>query len=297
MSKFDFAHLLGGKSGEVSFTNPDSAPKVHECLKAFERFYFARRAKTPESLTTWEIDYCRVFKNLPLNAPMSADVLLACALNIPPDTRQRQRYCLVLGALAKFLELPINLKLYRGSHRPKPRTLPDDFQIRQQYNRITNPEWRWAYGIIATYGIRPHELFHLDYRRLESGDVALKILRGKTGARITFPLYPEWFDEFNLSRVNLPQCTGKCNADLGNRVTRAFARLELPFPAYALRHCWAIRSLEFGLDLSLAAQQMGHSVAVHTTQYHAWISERQHRKAYDALLTNPSRPQPPEGRA
>ncbi|MFW6359494.1 MAG: hypothetical protein ACOC0N_09850, partial [Chroococcales cyanobacterium] len=32
--------------------------------------------------------------------------------------------------------------------------------------------------------------------------------------------------------------------------------------------------MEFGLDLSLATQPMGHSVKVHTDIYHHWISER-----------------------
>ena len=57
--------------------------------------------------------------------------------------------------------------------------------------------------------------------------------------------------------------------------------------------CWAIRTLEFGLDISLAAQQMGHSAQVHSELYHHWISERHHQRAFELMMHRSERPDAP----
>ncbi len=268
-------------------------------IEEFERDYFTRRARTPKSETTWQIDYLQVFNKLPIAQPLTPDLLRTVAVSTLPDTRVRKRYCIALGALAKFAGLQLDLKPYTGKYSPKkvsPRELPDDSTIVRWHGQIaTSNDWRWAYGMLATYGLRPHELFHLDLQRLETGNFTVKVQDGKTGERIVFPLYPEWVEQFNLLEVRVPKCTGKANKDLGNRVTHAFRRFEIPFPAYALRHCWAVRSLDFGWELSLAAKQMGHSVTVHTQTYHAWITEQQQQKMFAALLQRSDRPKAPGG--
>ncbi|MGK7913297.1 MAG: hypothetical protein AB4050_17730 [Synechococcus sp.] len=91
--------------------------------------------------------------------------------------------------------------------------------------------------------------------------------------------------------MQLPPVNGKTNADYGEQVTQYLRRnAKLPFVPYSLRHCWAVRTLEFGLDLSLAAQQMGHSVQVHTDLYHHWISDRHHQRAFELLMERENRP-------
>lgn len=282
----------------IRFPQRQQQKAIANWIQEFEQNYFTRRARTPKSETTWRTDYRDVFDRLPANSPLTPDILLTLATSTVPETRTRKRYCIALNALARFAEMAVDLKPYSGGYsakKVKPRELPDDSTIVRVYDQIPAPDWRWAYGMLATYGLRPHELFHLDYQRLKDGDVGLQVTGGKTNSRLVFPLYPEWFERFNLPEIDLPKCTGAANKDLGNRVTRAFNRHNLPFPAYALRHCWAVRSLEFGLDLSLAAQQMGHSVQVHTDTYHAWISERQHRRAYERMTQRSDRPMAPDG--
>lgn len=271
----------------IQFPSRQEQKAIALWIEEFERDYFTRRARTPKSETTWQIDYLQVFNKLHSKQPLTADALMALATSTNPDTRTRKRYCIALGALARFAGLALELKSYAGKYSPKtasPRELPDDKTIIHWHGQISADDWRWAYGMLATYGLRPHELFHLDYQRLKTGNVILKVLDGKTGARTVFPLYPEWFERFNLSDVLLPKCTGKANKDLGARVTRAFQRYNIPFPAYSLRHCWAVRSMEFGWEVAMAARQMGHSVTVHTQTYHAWITEQQQQKIFDALM-------------
>ena len=49
-----------------------------------------------------------------------------------------------------------------GLHRARFRHLPSDHQILESLLRIPNPRWRLAYGLMATYGLRNHEVFFSD---------------------------------------------------------------------------------------------------------------------------------------
>lgn len=264
-------------------------------VKRFEEDYFSKRQRTPKTETTWSVEYQRVFNRFSPEEIMTPELLRNVILTTKPDTRTRRRFAITLGAIAKFAGLDCDFKDLKGNYSRKkasPRDLPNDETIARWFYRIKNPSWRWVYGILATYGLRPHEVFWIEPESLSTSGV-VTITDGKTGARRVYPIFPEWVNEFHLTSPQPPLCTGKNNSELGHRVTVAFTREGVPFPPYALRHCWAIRSLAFGLDVSLAAQQMGHSVQVHTDIYHQWISDRYHQKAFEALLNRSDRPMPP----
>lgn len=271
---------------------------VSDWVSAFETDYFDRRQRSQKSLTTWHGDYFQVFKRLPENKPLTSEIIRQLILTTPPDTKNRKRYCIILSSLARFAGIEVDTRSLSGKYSPKkvtPRDIPDDADITKWYYKFTNPSWRWVYGILATYGLRNHEVFRLDLDQLRGGCRILHIMEGKTGARRVWACYPEWFDLFNLKDAVLPEANLKrSNPELGNNVTHYFARHKLPFSAYDLRHAWAIRTLEFGLDISLAAQQMGHSLAVHSETYHHWISDRHHQNAYDLLIGKRDRPKPPQ---
>ena len=282
------------KEAKRPIQEESSDRKIRTLVEGFEKDYFLRRARNAKSETTWTIDYARVFARLPQDSPLSEEVIREAIAQTQPDTRTRRRACLALAALAKFAGIDFDPKPFQGNYSPRkvsPRDLPDDLQIAQCFYKIPDPSWRWVYGLLATYGLRPHEVFHLDWAL--AGQPIISVLDGKTGARRVWPIYPEWVDQFDLSHVQLPKVTGKANADLGHRVTNAFRRFKIPFQPYDLRHCWAVRSLNFGLDISLAAQQMGHSVKVHSEIYHHWISDQHHQRAFDALMMRSDRPLPP----
>jgi len=50
----------------------------------------------------------------------------------------------------------------------------------------------------------------------------------------------------------------------------------------------------FGMDVSMAAAQMGHSVKLHCETYHQWITEEQQMKAFKILMERAERPIAPE---
>jgi len=282
-------------SGNFSWEPYQTAPKplsVADWVQRFERDYFTRRARNAQSETTWRHDYRKVFDTLPADEPLTVQLLHKAIAATTPDTRTRKRFVDVCSRLAKFAALEANFSALRGNYSPakvQPRSLPSDGAIAEWRSRIPNPVWQRAYGLLACYGLRPHEVFSLNFERFPLIEVGEQT---KTGSRLVWPLYPEWAETWELQGT-LPTVTGRNNSDLGSRVTHAFARYKIPFSPYDLRHCWAVRSIEFGLDVSLAAVQMGHSVRIHCDIYHAWITDEIHQRAYAALLANPKRPKPP----
>jgi integrase len=204
---------------------------------------------------------------------------------------------MVTKSLAKFAQLDYDPTPYQGNYspkRPNPRQIPTDPQIVEFWPTVANPGWRFVLGLIATYGLRPHEAFQVDFTRLEQGDRVLWLLRGKTGSRRIWAFHPEWFDQFELSKPILPAVNlDRRNDQIGHSATRQFWDLQCPFKLYDLRHAWAIRALEYGLEDALAARQMGHSAEVHCDIYQHWIDEKTQQRAYDRLLTRPDRPKPP----
>lgn len=270
---------------------------IGDWVERFEADYFQSRERNDQTETTWSGDYLKVFKHLPQDQVLTVEVLLALVKRTAPDSKTRKRACMALGALARFASLDIDLKPLAGHYSPRrvnPRDLPDDQTIAQWYNKLTNPGWRWVYGVLATYGLRPHEAFRIDFDLLRQGSNIVSVLKGKTSSRRVWPCYPEWFDQFNLTNVQLPNINlQRSNTAVGHSSSEYFQE-KIPFHPYDLRHCWAVRTLEFGLDVSLAAAQMGHSVQVHTEQYHAWISDRHHQRAFEMLMIHPDRPRAPE---
>lgn len=255
-------------------------------IKEFQEDYFDRRQRSPKSETTYDKDYRLTFNHLDPSIPLTAESILETVKATRPDSKTRKRFCMALGALARFAGLEVDLRRFKGTYnlkKTKRRNLPEDSLIEQWRDTITNPAWQWAYGVLAVYGLRPHELFHLDLERLSQGETSLRVLEGKTGARVVYPFPLDWWERWRLWEVNSPRITGSTNSFLGNRVNQFFRRNETPFQPYDLRHAWAVRTLGMGLSLTLAAQQMGHSVAIHSDIYHRWISEKAHQEAFENL--------------
>ena len=294
LKEFDWTHYMRTHS-------PVERRTVGEWKAALEVAYFARRKRTPQSETTFKGHYHNYLKRLPQNQPLTKAVLERAIRATVPDSYTRSAMCFAGKALGEFALLDVSFidKKLRGtysSQRPAPRNLPSDETIVAWFAKIPNPAWRWVYGMLATYGLRPHEIFHLDTQDLEQGDDVLKVLEGtKTGYREVRPLHPEWVDQLGLRQKQLPKVTvtGKTNQVLGGRVSQAFHLYKVPFPPYHLRHCYAVRCLRFGIPVPIAARWMGHQVAIHTQTYQAWLSKAIEREAFQHSLQNPHRPQPP----
>lgn len=247
---------------------------------------------------TWEGDYWKIFKKMDQSVAIDEAEILRVVLTTSPNTKTRKRAVMALSSLAHLAGIDVDLQPYAGNYAPSkvsPRDLPTDQAIAATRERITSPAWRWVFGMMATYGLRPHEVFRLDFDRLQSGDRVVQVLGNtKTGARECWPIYPEWFSAWALETVELPGIKlERSNSAIGHSVTEWFSDHSIPFPAYSLRHCWAVRSIVFGLPTELAARMMGHSVPVHTSIYHHWLTREHADRVWSLLMDRGDRPRPP----
>jgi integrase len=277
---------------------------LHEKIQAFEAHFRAqpqRRGRSASTQTTWDTAYAPYLRKLEAIAQSSRNLSLTEAIyatirSTSEDSRSRQICCTAMGAIAHFLdvELPIDLKQFWGTYSARStqaRDLPSDEQIIQAFHQIPNPAWRFVYGMMATYGLRNHEVFFSNYDRLRARQPQATIevsADTKTGSHEVWPFYPEWLDQFNLWEVQLPAIKTDLNHTtlqrVGHQVSCQFRRYDIPFSPYDLRHAWAVRTIHFGLPDTVAARMMGHSVAIHTRTYHRWIARRDQQQAVDAAL-------------
>ncbi|MBD3882787.1 site-specific integrase [Phormidium tenue FACHB-886] len=296
---FDWRQYLpvagGGRLSEMDLSQK---------LQAFEIHLLTRLTQTsqPASVkTTWETAYAPYLRKLVAIAQSSPslslpELIYATVYATPANSRSRQICCTALQALAVFLqiELPISLKTLWGTYSPsqtQARDLPTDADIVAAYDLIPNSTWRFVYGIMATYGLRNHEVFFCDYTGLANGDSEgmIEVLNTtKTGSHEVWPFLPEWIETFNLRTVCLPRLTTDLTHTtlqrIGQQVTCQFRRYKIPFSPYDLRHAWAVRTIHIGLPDTVAARMMGHSVAVHTRTYHRWLTRRDQQAAVRAAV-------------
>ncbi|WP_218079413.1 site-specific integrase [Anthocerotibacter panamensis] len=304
------AKTIGGQLARQAFDwTPYLAPRQQpldqrpllEQLEAFQTHFLAQRGG--HSASTLRSVYVPYFKQLQQTAHLYPQLDLSAWVEktlqqIPAQTRGRQLACTAFKGLLNFLGHPTeHIAQYRGSYNQRrvvPRQLPDDAAIVHWFQAIPNPEWRLVYGLLATFGLRPHECFFVDLNRLRSEPGTLWVgADTKTGARETWPFYPEWVEQFQLCTGALPAISRTTTLKtIGTKVNTQFRRYGVPFHPYLLRHAWAVRTIHFGLDSSIAAPMMGHSVQVHTGVYHYWLTRRDQQTAVERALQTGS-PSPP----
>ncbi len=277
-------------------------------ITAFEHHYRETGLAHPDRnaaaiASTWAKAYAPYLRKLQAIAAQRPalslpELLLATVQSFPPHARSRQVCCTALIALGEFLSLdPLpDLRPLAGSygpHRTQRRQLPTDEMILAGFDRIPNPQWQFVYGIMATYGLRNHEVFFCDYQALWGGDpeAAIEVLETtKTGAHDVWPFPPAWIDRFHLRQGRPPALETDLSRTtlqrIGQQVTQQFRRYGVPFSPYDLRHAWAVRTILLGLPDTVAARMMGHSVAIHNRTYHRWISRRDQQAAVRTALSS-----------
>jgi hypothetical protein len=261
---------------------------LEELLEAHELAYFAT-PKRKSSPATYNTDFTNIYKKIPRGEPVSPELLRQTLEAIPDDTRTRKRAAHALQHLATFAGFDTDLAALSGDYsKPEPRDLPSDEAIAAFFPTIQNPKWRWVYGAIATYGLRPHEALFLRV----NADGTANVLDGKTGPRKVWPYLPEWHYAFSCQNQRLPSVTteGRTFEQIGRSVIKYLRspRVQCPWKIYNIRHAWAVRTMALGMKDHIAAKEMGHSVEVHQRIYQAWISEREHAAAFAEILRNRS---------
>jgi len=277
-------------------------------LNQFEEFFFKENKsdfRTSTRKTTWRSSYKPYMKRI-LNIYNDYEnetlekIFQKTLESYKEGSRSRKQCATSLNVLAKFLDikLPEDWKLNsRGYGLSKAgfRDLPKDDFIEKIWEKIPNKSWKFVFGLMATYGLRNHEVFFCDLSSLTNfGDKIIRVLpTTKTGEHQVWPFHPEWVEKFELSKLgDNPELLPNINRDLkittlqniGKKITDQFKRYSLQIKPYDLRHAWAVRTIFYDLPDTVAARMMGHSVSLHTQTYHHWITKRDQQQAVNNAL-------------
>ena len=255
--------------------------------------------------TTWKSSYkpyikrmINIYKN---NEELDLNKIFINTLkSYEKGSRSRKQCGTSLNVFASFInhQLPSDWNLMSrgyGLKRASFRDLPNDNFIEELWSEIPNKSWQYVFALMATYGLRNHEVFFSDLSSLKKGgDNIIRVLHTtKTGEHQVWPFHPKWVDIFGLHHLGedyslLPNI----NVDLkkttlqniGKRITDQFRRYQLKIKPYDLRHAYAVRTIFYDLPDTVAARMMGHSVNLHTQTYHHWITKRDQQKAVNNAI-------------
>ena len=308
LNKSQFSWHNWIKEKNISSKKSNKLDIVDE-IESFKKLFFSDTSKSKSAagmISTWQSAYKPYMNRLirmsnKSGLKLGEGLLLEILLTYKENSRSRQQCGIALSALARHLnlELPENWKRLQsgyGINESNFRVLPSDEEIINSFKLIPNPKWRFVFGLMATYGLRNHEVFFSDLSCLKKdGDKILRVFPNtKTGEHQVWPFHPEWVGLFELDKsTNTSDLLPSIKTDLkhttlqhiGRRVSEQFKRYKISFTPYDLRHAWAVRTILIGLQNTVAAKMMGHSVSIHTKTYHHWITRRDQQLAVDSALS------------
>jgi integrase len=290
-----------------------SLPKqltLKEMLELFPEKYFLTRPKNRQSLRTLEQHEQQILRAFKFKENSdfyltSKDIYEAIKLT-KAGSSMRVKSVSSLKVFCEHFDINYVFKGLKNGYKPAPRKLPSDEEIIKGWHAMQidkcpnnksfegNPEcWAWIFAVIATYGLRPHEVLAIDYEKsFKPPHYPLYIdeeLTGgtKTGSRISFPIPLDWVHLFDIANPKTSYLDKQKEYYLKN--VRQFASTlaerrrykGIKFQIYDLRHRYAIRGHELGFPIDDMARWMGHNVSMHTQNYQKYLCEGTHFIAYE----------------
>ena len=304
LNQFEWSNWISSSDKYNSKTSDSFLKKISEFEEIFFKGTKDEYLKSAKK-TTWNSSYKPYIKRMistyysNKNGELNS-IFINTLKTYKEGTRSRKQCGTSLNVFAEFIEhnLPSEWKsLSKGYGLKKAsfRNLPDDQLIENLWGNIPNKSWQYVFALMATYGLRNHEVFFCDLNSLkDKGDKIIRILpTTKTGEHQVWPFHPKWVEKFGLSSLgDDPNLLPRINKNLrettlqniGKRITDQFNRYKLNIRPYDLRHAWAVRTIFYDLPDTVAARMMGHSVSLHTQTYHHWITKRDQQKAVNNAL-------------
>lgn len=266
----------------------DEEPKATTWREAIAKLHRARVVLGRTGQSTWEVNYMGRLRQIPAGSACTTESIAKALERYGRETCSYKELFYLLRHLAKLVAVPfpeVPLPTYNQAQLVE---VPTDEQIIAWVDGAEEPA-RWYWGMMATYGLRPHEvegavLINRDLCQVADGT--------KTGFRTVVPLPREWVERFGLRKqrlrprladVDRPDATGKW-------LSVQVKRQGIPWRPYALRHAYAARLWREGgarLDLYTAARLMGHTAQQHAKTYRAHIEPHQVAEAAERALGGP----------
>lgn len=302
---------LGNEAIKKEFTT------IGELLGRFEDEYFKSHKRTTKSEHTFFYYFSRTQRFTNPQDIATAENLISSIEKIDKEWA-KYNAARAIAAFCQTFKIEIDLSKYSKMPENNSRNIPTDAEIAtgiakfedylntrgNQVNQDVKDSWqlwRWTYGMLAVFGLRPRELFinpDIDWwLSQENVDLTWKVDKDcKTGERQALPLHKQWIDEFDLRNPKylemLATAIGKKDKNnhaeitaLTQRVSWWFRKIGLDFKPYDLRHAWAIRAHILGIPIKAAADNLGHSVQVHTQTYQRWFSLDMRKLAINQALS------------
>ncbi len=293
---------------------------VGKLLEIFESEYFKTRKRTIKSEHTFYYYFTRTKRYTNYQDLAIAENLISSIEKIDKEWA-KYNAARAISAFCQTFKIDIDLSKYSKMPEHNSRKIPTDAEISKGFIKFADylntrgkqvnqnvkdswQLWQWTYGMLAVYGLRPRELFinpNVDWwLSAENADMTWKVSRDcKTGEREALPLYKQWIADFDLRNPKylemLVDAVNKKDKNnhaqitaLTQRISWWFRKIELDFKPYDLRHAWAIRAHIIGIPIKAAADNLGHSVQVHTQTYQRWFSLDMRKLAIDTALSKRS---------
>jgi integrase len=290
---------------------------IGELLEQFEEEYFKTHKRTTKSEHTFFYYFSRTKRFTNSKNLATAENLISSIEQIDKEWA-KYNAARAISAFCMTFKIEIDLSKYSQMPENNSRNIPTDAEIADGIIKFENylnnrgnqvnqnvqdswQLWRWTYGMLAVFGLRPRELFinpDIDWWLSEENtDLTWKVHKNsKTGEREALPLHRQWVEDFDLRNPKYLEMLGSAIAKKDNtnhaeitaltqRVSWWFRKIGLDFKPYDLRHAWAIRAHILGIPIKAAADNLGHSVQVHTQTYQRWFSLDMRKLAINQALS------------
>jgi integrase len=259
--------------GEFSWAYWTDAPEGVTWREAIERLYRARVVLGHTGESTWQVNYLGRLRQIPPSSLCTTESMAAALQRYDRASCSYKELYYLLRHIARLISAPfpeVPLPTYREAQLV---AVPTDLQI-IDWVESAPASSRWYWGMMATFGLRPHEiegsrLVDRDYCQIREGT--------KTGFRTVVPLPREWVDRFGLQDRRLrPRLEGSTDRpdNASKWLSKELRKMDIPWRPYALRHAYAARLWREGgsrLDIYTAARLMGHSPQQHSKTYRSHI--------------------------
>jgi integrase len=303
--------LLGKKAQKLVLVQKEKESKtIKDYIQEYECEFWKTHERNRQGIRTWETHYMRHLNKLPQDSTLSVNALAEALEKTKPNTNSRFFLAWQLRKFSEFCGIDASKVINSyATPNPKPsqREIPNDEEVIEAFHKVGEPlsqfaskenitlpeQWQWAYGMLAAYGLRPHELFAVDMDAFLDPNnvfhlVTLKpSLTGgtKTGERNCGipPLHPNWVDLFDLKNVKLPYNGGT----LSNKTAKIHIRFRstgIGFRPYDLRHAYALRGHRLRVPIKTMSDYMGHTVQEHTRTYQRWMNEDANLEIYKQVV-------------
>ncbi|BAY74347.1 hupL element site-specific recombinase XisC [Nostoc linckia NIES-25] len=290
---------------------------IGELLDIFAEKYYKNRQQTITSQNTFA-NYISVIKrNFPLTTLATKNNFEEIINSFQGN--KKNELIAVTSVFIKTFQLGFTLDVTRDNVTPAHREIPDDdkivgsfelfekFALNRKNTNISDEidtweMWRWVYGMLATFGLRPRELFVQPdinwWISSQNIDHTWKVNKNtKTGYREVIPFVPEWLELFDLQNPKplkilekkVTKIASVQNINWMRRdISRWFKKVGIEFQPYDLRHACAIRSHLQGIPIKAAADNLGHTVDEHTKTYQRWFGIENRKKAFGEVISQKS---------